>query len=121
MGEYLGSPKHAAEGRNGGDSRNGTRSERMIVGIAPIEFDVPRDRGYSFDPQTVPKNQLRLDGVESMVISVFSSAVHDRRCFFSLTSSPSRDQSDHPPKQISETKPSHTHLKSDEPLQQSLT
>lgn len=70
MEEHLGYPKHAAEGRNGGNSRNGTRSKTVITEIGPIEIDVPRDRDGSFDPETVRKNQRRLDGVDAMVISL---------------------------------------------------
>ena len=41
MEEHLGYPKHAAEGRNRGNSRNGTRSKTVITEIGPIELDVP--------------------------------------------------------------------------------
>ena len=70
MEEHLGYPKHAVEGRNGGNSRNGTRSKTVITEIGPIELEVPRDRDGSFEPATVRKNQRRLDGVDSMVISL---------------------------------------------------
>jgi transposase-like protein len=70
MEEHLGYPKHAVEGRNHGNSRNGTRSKTVITEIGPIELDVPRDRDGSFEPATVRKNQRRLDGVDSMVISL---------------------------------------------------
>jgi putative transposase len=70
MEEHLGYAKHAAEGRNHGNSRNGTRSKTVITEIGPIELEVPRDRDGSFDPATVRKNQRRLDGVDSMVISL---------------------------------------------------
>ena len=70
MEEHLGYPKHAVEGRNHGNSRNGTRSKTVITDVGPVEIDVPRDRDGSFDPATVRKNQRRLDGVDSMVISL---------------------------------------------------
>ena len=70
MEEHLGYPKHAAEGRNGGNSRNGTRSKQVITEVGPVDIDVPRDRDGSFEPKTVRKNQRRLDGVDSMVISL---------------------------------------------------
>jgi hypothetical protein len=70
MEEHLGYAKHAVEGRNHGNSRNGTRSKTVITEIGPIELDVPRDRDGSFEPETVRKNQRRLDGVDSMVISL---------------------------------------------------
>lgn len=44
MDEYLGYEKHAVEGRDGGNSRNGTRSKTVITEVGPVEVDVPRDR-----------------------------------------------------------------------------
>jgi putative transposase len=70
MDEHLGYPKHAVEGRNHGNSRNGSRSKTVLTEIGPVDIDVPRDRDSSFDPQTVRKGQRRLDGVDSMVISL---------------------------------------------------
>jgi transposase-like protein len=70
MDEHLGYEKHAVEGRNRGNSRNGTRSKTVLTEIGPVEIDVPRDRDSSFEPQTVRKHQRRLDGVDSMVISL---------------------------------------------------
>ena len=70
MDEHRGYPKHAAGGRNGGNSRNGTRSKQVITEVGPVGIDVPRDRDASFEPRTVRKNQRRLDGVASMVISL---------------------------------------------------
>jgi len=70
MEEHLGYEKHAAEGRNGDNSRNGTRSKTVITEVGPVELEVPRDRDSSFEPKTVKKRQRRLDGVDSMVISL---------------------------------------------------
>ncbi len=70
MEEHLGYEKHAAEGRDGGNSRNGTRSKTVITEVGPVEIDTPRDRDGSFEPKTVKKRQRRLHGVDSMVISL---------------------------------------------------
>ena len=70
MEEHLGYEKHAAEGRNGENSRNGTRSKTVITEVGPVDLEVPRDRDGSFEPKTVKKRQRRLDGVDSMVISL---------------------------------------------------
>jgi putative transposase len=70
MEEHLGYEKHSAEGRNGENSRNGTRSKTVITEVGPVDLDVPRDRDGSFEPKTVKKRQRRLDGVDSMVISL---------------------------------------------------
>ena len=75
MEEHLGYEKHSAAGRNGENSRNGTRSKTVITEIGPIEVDVPRDRDGSFEPQMVKKRQRRLDGVDSMVISLIAKGL----------------------------------------------
>ncbi len=70
MDEHLGYEKHAVEGRDGGNSRNGTRSKTVITEVGPVEVDVPRDRDGTFEPKTVKKRQRRLHGVDSMIISL---------------------------------------------------
>ena len=68
--EHLGYDKHAPEGRNGGNSRNGSRSKTVITEVGPVEIDTPRDRDGTFEPATVRKRQRRLHGVDSMVVSL---------------------------------------------------
>ena len=75
MDEHLGYEKHAVEGRNRGNWRNGSRSKTVLTEIGPVEVDVPRDRDSSFDPQTVGKGQRRLGGVDSMVISLIAKGL----------------------------------------------
>ena len=70
MDEHLGYTKHDSAGRNGENSRNGTRSKTVITEVGPVDIDVPRDRDSSFEPATVKKRQRRLNGVDSMVISL---------------------------------------------------
>jgi len=68
--EHLGYDKHAVEGRDGGNSRNGTRPKTVLTEVGPVKLDVPRDRDASFEPQLVKKRQRRLHGVDEMVISL---------------------------------------------------
>jgi len=75
MDEHLGYAKHDSAGRNGGNSRNGTRSKRVITEVGPVDVEVPRDRDGSFDPATVRKRQRRLHGVDSMVISLVAKGL----------------------------------------------
>jgi putative transposase len=70
MTEHLGYDKHAVEGRDGGNSRNGTRPKTVLTEVGPVPLDVPRDRDSSFEPQLVKKRQRRLHGVDEMVISL---------------------------------------------------
>jgi putative transposase len=45
--DHLGYEKHDPVGRNGENSRNGTRPKRVITEVGPVALDVPRDRGPS--------------------------------------------------------------------------
>ena len=48
MAEHLGYGKHEAAGRNGENSRNGTRAKTVLTEIGPVTIDVPRDRDGTF-------------------------------------------------------------------------
>jgi hypothetical protein len=56
--------------RDGGSSRNATRSKTVLTEVGPVEIALPRDRHATFPPATVPKRQRRLQGVDVMVISL---------------------------------------------------
>ncbi|MFI5688226.1 IS256 family transposase [Streptomyces sp. NPDC051636] len=68
--DHLGYDRHDPAGKNGGNSRNGTRSKTVLTEVGPVEIDVPRDRDGSFEPKIVKKRQRRLTGVDEMVISL---------------------------------------------------
>ena len=70
MTEHLGYDKHDPMGRNGGNSRNGTRTKTVVTEIGPVDIEVPRDRDGSFAPAIVRKRQRRLDGVDDIVLSL---------------------------------------------------
>ncbi len=70
MSEHLGYEKHDPDGRNSGNSRNGTRAKTVLTEIGPVEIEVPRDTESMFDPQIVKKRQRRLTGVDEIVLSL---------------------------------------------------
>jgi putative transposase len=70
MDDHLGYGKHDPVGRNGGNSRNGTRPKTLVTEAGPVEIEVPRDRESSFEPVIVGKRQRRLSGVDDLVISL---------------------------------------------------
>jgi putative transposase len=73
MNDHLGYAKHASEGRNGENSRNGLRAKTVITDtVGPVEIAVPRDRDASFDPQIVKKRQRRLGDVDTIVLSLYA-------------------------------------------------
>ena len=62
MTEHLGYDKHAVEGRDGGNSRNGTRTKTVLTDIGPVDLDVPRDRDGTFEPRIGPQAATPLRG-----------------------------------------------------------
>src|SRR6185369_10452057 len=68
--DHLGYDKHHPAGRNGANSRNGSRAKTVLTEVGPVELVVPRDRDGTFEPQLVRKRQRRLSGVEDMVLSL---------------------------------------------------
>ena len=70
MSEHRGYEKHHPMGRNGGNSRNGTRSTTVLTEIGRVQVEVPRDWDGAFDPQMVRKRQRRLDGIDEIVLSL---------------------------------------------------
>jgi len=70
MSEHLGYDKHDPTGRNGANSRNGTRTKTVLTEVGPVEIEVPRDRDASFEPVIVPKRVRRLEGVDQIVLSL---------------------------------------------------
>jgi transposase-like protein len=70
MSEHLGYEKHDPAGRNSGNSRNGTRAKTVLTEIGPVEIEVPRDTGSTFEPRIVKKRQRRLTGVDEIVLSL---------------------------------------------------
>ncbi|MFJ5819608.1 transposase, partial [Streptomyces sp. NPDC093108] len=42
--DHLGYDKHDPAGKNGGNSRNGTRAKTVLTDVGPVKTAVPRDR-----------------------------------------------------------------------------
>jgi putative transposase len=78
MSAHLGYDKHAVEGRNRGNSRNGRGRKRRKTGTAELEIEVPRDRDGTFDPQLVRKRQRRLPGFDDKVIALYARGMTTR-------------------------------------------
>jgi len=73
MTAHLGYEKHAADGRNGENSRNGVRTKTILTeSVGEVEIVVPRDREGTFTPQIVKKRQRRLGDVDAIVLSLYS-------------------------------------------------
>lgn len=72
MNFHLGYDKHAIEGRNTGNSRNGKSRKTILTENESFEIEVPRDRQGEFEPQFVKKHQRRVNKFNDMVISLYA-------------------------------------------------
>ncbi len=70
ISEHLGYEQYDAVGRDGGNSRNGTRTKTVFTEIGPVQIEVPRDRDGTFEPTIVKKRQRRLSGVDQIILSL---------------------------------------------------
>jgi putative transposase len=78
MTAHLGYEKHAAAGRDGGNSRNGKSRKRVKTDTAELDLEVPRDRDGTFDPLMVAKGQRRLPGFDDKVIALYARGMTTR-------------------------------------------
>lgn len=75
MEHHLGYSKHAAEGKNTGNSRNGSSSKKVMLEDGKIDVEVPRDRASSFTPQLIEKRKSRLSGIDDVVLSLYGKGM----------------------------------------------
>jgi transposase-like protein len=81
MEDHLGYARHDPAGRDGGNSRNGSRPKELLTEAGPVQIAVPRDRDGSFSPQLVRKRQRRLSGLDDLVISLSAKGLtHGEIC-----------------------------------------
>lgn len=78
MSAHVGYEKHAAEGRNGSNSRNGRTRKRVKTDSTELEIEVPRDRAGTFEPQLVPKRRRRLEGFDDKVLALYARGMTTR-------------------------------------------
>lgn len=72
MTNHLGYMKHAVEGNNSGNSRNGKTKKTVKTGNGEIEIVVPRGRQSEFQPVLVEKRQSHLKGLDAQVLSLYA-------------------------------------------------
>jgi putative transposase len=73
--DHLGYEPYDPAGRNSGNSRNGSYPKTVSTEIGDVELRMPRDRNATFEPQTIPKHQRRLDGLAANVVSLYAKGM----------------------------------------------
>ncbi len=78
MEQHLGYARHAPEGNNSGNSRNGKSSKTVRSVYGEIDLDIPRDRNGTFDPKLVKKGEKQLNGFDDRIISLYARGMTTR-------------------------------------------
>ena len=76
--DHLGYEKHALEGRNRGNSRNGKTTKMLKDETGDLPVDIPRDREGSFDPMLIRKYQTRRLNFKDKIISMYARGMSTR-------------------------------------------
>ena len=78
MALHLGYEKHATQGNNTGNSRNGVSTKTVRTVHGEIEVDIPRDRNGTFLPQLIGKREKQLNGFDERIISLYARGMSVR-------------------------------------------
>lgn len=79
MEDHLGYEKHAPEGRNTGNSRNGKSSKKLRGKHGEVRIDTPRDRNGSFEPKLLGKYQTRLTAFDDQILCLYAKGMTTRQ------------------------------------------
>ena len=76
--DHLGYPKHAASGRNSGNSRNGSYERTIKTSAGEMPIEVPRDRDGSFTPVTLRRYSTASNELEDRIIGMYAHGMSTR-------------------------------------------
>ena len=71
ISHHLGYEKNSSDGKNTGNSRNGSFPKTIKGKRGQLQIDVPRDRAGQYQPQIIKKGQTRFDGFDDKIISMY--------------------------------------------------
>jgi transposase-like protein len=75
---HLGYPRHAPEGRNSGNSRNGKRTRQLRTSAGDTTIQVPRDRNSTFQSPLVDAYQTSTNELEDKIIGLYAKGMSAR-------------------------------------------
>ena len=78
LSHHLGYEKNSVDGKNSGNSRNGSFPKTIKGKRGQVQIDVPRDRAGQYQPQIIKKGQTRFDGFDDKIISMYSRGMTTR-------------------------------------------
>jgi putative transposase len=75
---HLGYDRYAADGRNSGNNRNGTRSRKLRTSAGDTTISVPRDRNGSFQSPLLEPYQTSTNELEDKIIALYAKGLSVR-------------------------------------------
>jgi len=75
---HLGYPRHASDGRNSGNSRNGKRSRQLRTSSGDTTIQVPRDRNSTFQSPLLDAYQTSTNELEDKIIGLYAKGMSAR-------------------------------------------
>ena len=73
LDEHLGYSKHAVEGYNSGNSRNGSFPKTITTeNVGDVVLNIPRDRLGEFQPQIIPKGETISTKIQDAILGMYS-------------------------------------------------
>jgi transposase-like protein len=79
MDAHLGYPAHEKEsGKRRPNTRNGKTKKTIIGTFGEVKIETPRDREGTFEPKLVPKRRVRMEGLDSKILALYSRGMTTR-------------------------------------------
>ncbi len=78
LDQHLGYEKHASEGKNSGNSRNGYSSKTLKGNFGEVDIKTPRDRDSTFEPQLIRKGQTRITEFDQQILALYTKGMTTR-------------------------------------------
>ena len=76
--EHLGYDKGKTPPTAVSNRRNGTYSKKVKSNLGNINFDIPRDREGTYDPQIVKKGQTDINEIDTKILSMYAKGMSTR-------------------------------------------
>ena len=76
--DHPGYPKNNPDGRNTGNSRNGSTPKTLKGNFGHMEMKTPWDRNGTFEPQFVKKGQTRLTEFDDQILTLYAKGMTTR-------------------------------------------
>jgi putative transposase len=74
----LGYERYEAQGRNSGNSRNGSYTRKVKSSQGELEVEVPRDRKGEYQPKVLEQYQTRTNELEERIIAMYAKGMTAR-------------------------------------------